>query len=72
MKISYNNKIGKAVPLVPCDSTCSECIYYPDNGNIETCNDRGLMSACINFRMNTCYKFLSDFSDLLNYEDESK
>ena len=40
MKISYNNKIGKAVPLGPCDSTCSECIFYPDNGNIETCGDR--------------------------------
>jgi hypothetical protein len=25
----------------------------------------------VNFRMNICYKFLPDCSDLLNYEDET-
>lgn len=72
MKVLYNNKIGKAVFLVPCDSTCSDCIFYPDNGDITICSDKGIMSVCVNFRMNICYKFLSDCSDLLNYEDESK
>lgn len=68
MKVLYNNKIGKAVPLVPYDSTCSDCIFYPNNGDITICSDKGIMSACVNFRMNICYKFLSDFSDLLNYD----
>lgn len=72
MKVLYNNKIGKAVYLVSGDSICSGCIFYPDNGDITTCSDKEIMSDCMNFRMNTCYKFLSDFSDLLNYEDESK
>ena len=68
MKVLYNNKVGKAVYLVPCDSTCSECIFYPANGDIVTCSDRGLMAACVNFHMNVCYKFLSDCSDLLTYD----
>jgi hypothetical protein len=71
MKVLYNNKIGKAVSLVPCDSTCSDCIFYPDNRDITICSDKGIMSVCVNFRMNICYKFLPDCSDLLNYEDET-
>lgn len=72
MKVLYKNKIGKAVSLVSCDSTCSDCIFCPDNGDITICSDKGIMSVCVNFHTHTCYKFLSDFSDLLNYEDESK
>lgn len=72
MKVLYNNKIGKAVSLEPCDPSCSDCIFYPDNGDITICNDKGIMSVCMNFHMGICYKFLPDFSDLLNYEDKSK
>lgn len=72
MKVLYNNKIGKAVSLGPCDSTCFDCIFYPNYGTMDMCIDKGLISACVNCHTHTCYKFLSDFSDLLNYEDESK
>lgn len=72
MKVLYKNKVGKAVPLAPCDSTCSDCIFYPNYGMIGLCGDRGLVSACVNLHTHTCYKFLSDFSDLLKHEDEYK
>lgn len=72
MKVLYNNKVGKAVSLRPCDPSCSDCMFYPDNRDIKTCSDKGIMSVCVNSRMSIFYKFLSDCSDLLNYEDKSK